>query len=172
VARHDAVTVTEVRPGPNRAGVLIRAVLGGAAAAWLVVLGFLVLLAVRPHGEPLSLRGVASTVAAVGWLPGLAIAVLAPVAAALAVAVRRIPGGGAIACAVVGAAAGLAVDAAFYGPNPRTAVWAAGVLSAAGVVGWFASPWASRSGIRVLLLVAVAAGVWTTALLLVMATAP
>jgi hypothetical protein len=150
----------------------IRAVVGGAASAWLFVLGFLVLLALRPDVGPLSLRGVAEAVAALGWLPGIAIAVLTPVAALVAWALNRFPGGGLIACGLVGAVAGLAVYQLIGGNMAPVTVVPVALGAASGVVGWLASPWASRSSARTVTLVLAAGGVWTTALLVLMHVEP
>ena len=169
------MTAIEARPRQRRAGVRIRAVLGGAAAAWL---GALVLLALLPLGvaavgdgvvRPLDVVG---GVAAIGWLAGLVCAVFAPIAGLLAAVARRLRGGAALACGLVGAAGGIAVDAMFYGSTPPTAALGAVLGAASGGTGWAGSQWARRSTVRVVALLAAAPGIWGAALLTVIRTGP
>jgi hypothetical protein len=149
------------------AGVAVRAIVGGAAAAWLAAELILLLLVARPGAGPGTLRDVASTVAAFGWLAGLACAALAPLAALLAWAVHRVRGGGALACGLVGAAGGLAVVQLLGGNGALLSVIGAVVGAVCGLAGWAASSSAGRSNARVIVLLVVAAGVWGGALLTV-----
>ena len=143
----------------------MRAALGGAAAAWLASQVLTVGLDLRPGAGPGSVRDVASSVAVIGWLSGVACALLAPVAAVLALGVRRVPGGGALVSGLVGAAGGVGV-VLLLGGNWGFAHIVGAVLGAVcGVAGWFAASWANRSNVRSVALLVTAAGVWTAAVL-------
>jgi hypothetical protein len=143
------------------------ALVGGGAAAWLTAQVLSAGLVLIPDAGPASLADIAQTVAAIGSLAGLLLVVLAPVAGALALAVRRVPGGGAVVCGLVGAAGGVGL-LALWGVPPLLPAVIAGVLGAVcGVAGWAASSWVGGSGSRVVSLVAVAAGTWAAAVLTV-----
>jgi hypothetical protein len=142
-------------------------VVAGAAAAWLTAQLLTAGLALRPGVGPGSLQDLAQSVAAFGSLAGLLIVVLAPVAAVLTWALRRVRGGGAVACTVVGAAGGVALLALWsvHALLPLLISGALGVVC--GVAGWAASSWAAGSGSRVVALLAVAGGTWGAAFLMV-----
>ncbi len=145
----------------------VGALVGGAAAAWLTAQVLTAALTLRPGAGPGSLHDLAQSVAAFGSLGGLLIVVLAPVAAVLTWALRRVRGGGAVVCGLVGAAGGVGLLALWGVPPLLTAV-IAGVLGAVcGVLGWAASSWAAGSGSRVVSIVAVAAGTWAAAMVTV-----
>jgi hypothetical protein len=143
------------------------ALVGGAAAAWLTAQVLTAGLAVRPGAGPWSLLGLAQSVATIGAFGGLFIMVLAPLAGALGLAARRVRGGGAVVCGLVGAVGGVGV-LALWGVPPLLPAVIAGVLGTlCGVAGWAAASWARGSGSRAVSLVAVAAGLWAAAMLTV-----
>jgi hypothetical protein len=145
----------------------VRAVVGGAAAAWLTAQVLSAGLAMRPGAGPASLRDLASTVAGTGALAGLVCVAVTPVAGVLALAVRRVRWAGAVACVLMGAAGGVAL-LALWGVNSVLPAVISGVLGAiCGAAGWAAASWARGPGSRVVSLVAIAGGTWGAALLTV-----
>jgi hypothetical protein len=159
-------TPADLGPGRRRAG-RVRAVLGGAAAAWLAAQVLSMGLTVHPGAGPGSLYDLASTVAAIGWLAGVACALLAPVAAVLALAVPRLRGGGALISGLVGAAGGFVLVSLLAGNGMLPHLVGAVLGAVCGGVGWSACSWAGRSSARVVGLLVTAAGVWTAAILTV-----
>jgi hypothetical protein len=159
-------TLADRTPGQRRAG-RVRAVLGGAAAAWLAAQVLSVGLALRPAAGPGSLHDLASSVAAIGWLAGLACVLLAPVAAVLAWAVRRVRGGGALVCGVVGAAGGVLLVSLLAGNGLLPHLVGAVLGAVCGVVGWPVASCARRSIAWVIAPLAAAAGMWGAAVLTV-----
>jgi hypothetical protein len=125
----------------------------------------LLVLVTRPGAGPGTLRDLGSAIAGIAWLTGLACAVLAPVAALLARAARRVRGGDALACGLVGAAGGYLAAQLLGGNGMSLAVIGAGAGALCGLAGWAASASASRSSARTLALLVIAGGVWAVALL-------
>ena len=164
MARPDETTVDAPSRGWRRAARVFGAVLGGAGGAWLAAHVLFLLLYLRPGVGPWNLYDVAGGLVPLGAYAGMAVVLLSPVAAVLAAAVRRIRGG-APACVLVGAAGGVLWMLSTNSLRPAVIGGTFGAVC--GAAGWFAARWASRSAVRVLLLVAIPAGIWTTALLTV-----
>lgn len=148
---------------------VLRRMVGGVGAAWLAALLLIALLAIS-NGE-----FSAESVGALGWLPGLAFAVVAPVVAALAAAARRVPGAVLVVCAVSGAVVGLVLTRLLGGLGDDTSVGVqvqgAGVGLLLGVAGWAGSRLAARSTIAAVVLPVTAGALWGTSMLLLLAAA-